>query len=608
MSVAGTVAARGQVVDVNESFIQLVQKSDSLIGYMGYFEANKGPVGFYADLVWAKLGFAASSSNYRNPIADLKLSATTSTALAYSLTVVDAGGLYEFARWPGAPGSFTALDGILGFRNCVPAPKATGGASVRMTRRATSDDIVKEGRTMRGIVRHWHLPTIAFTAVLIAQSVQAQNSRNEFPIPSSPADDLTAIQRMFAPPPPPRLTLFPKARELLQDLPPFLRDSKFDFHGRSYYRDVVTNLPDKVDVKEAWAGGGWVSFQTGRILDVVSGGGVFYTSLPLYAPLPYDGTQLLLPGQLGYDVVGQLYGKVHLTEDLEFTAGRYYYDTPYLGPNDTRMTPNTFYGYSLIGSAGSEGSDRPSFRYGAGYIATIKPRNANSFQSMSRAAGANVDNGVGVVGGHLKWDRLYLGAVEYFCQDTLNIAYAEARYGVTLPLDISAILSVQYADQRSTGASLANGGMSFATSQVASKLDLGTQTGILTLGYSAVNPGFMMQNPWSANPTYTDAMILSFQRAGEQAVVAGASYVFTPIGLDGVAASVFFYQGWTSTSVSPPTVEHEWDFEVDWVPTFKPLSGLSLRARYGTSVVNQGARTTTVDEARLILNYRVHLY
>jgi hypothetical protein len=93
-----------------------MQKSDSLIGFMGYFEANKGPVGFYADLLWAKLGFDKSTTNYRNPIAGLKISTTTNTALTYSLTIVEAGGLYEFARWPGSPGSFTAVDGLVGFR------------------------------------------------------------------------------------------------------------------------------------------------------------------------------------------------------------------------------------------------------------------------------------------------------------------------------------------------------------------------------------------------------------------------------------------------------------------------------------------------------------
>jgi hypothetical protein len=32
------------------------------------------------------------------------------------MTIVEAGGLYEVARWPGSPGSFTAVDALLGFR------------------------------------------------------------------------------------------------------------------------------------------------------------------------------------------------------------------------------------------------------------------------------------------------------------------------------------------------------------------------------------------------------------------------------------------------------------------------------------------------------------
>ena len=320
------------------------------------------------------------------------------------------------------------------------------------------------------IDRRLALVVSSFAAITVACSAQAQNSRNELPIPASPEDDLTAIQRAFKPPPPPPLTLFPRLREQVQDLPPFLRDATFDFNPRSYYRDVVTSSPDKVTVKEAWAAGGSAAFETGRLFDVISGGVVFYASLPLYAPLQYDGTDLLLPGQLGYDVVGQLYGKLHLSDNLSFTAGRYLYDTPYLGPNDTRMTPNTFYGYSLIGKGGDEGSVGPSFRYGAGYIAAIKLRNANTFQSMSRAAGANTDNGVGVAGAFMNWGPAYIGAVEYYCQDTLNIAYLEGKYGHKLSPDISAILAVQYADQRSTGANLTNGGVYFQTNQFGSRL------------------------------------------------------------------------------------------------------------------------------------------
>jgi hypothetical protein len=115
-SIAGSLTARGQTVDVNASFIQLLQKSESLIGYMGYFEADKGKVGFYLDTVWAKLGFDHSTASWRNPIAGLQISTSSNTAVTYALTIIEAGGLYELAKWPGSPGSFTALDGLLGFR------------------------------------------------------------------------------------------------------------------------------------------------------------------------------------------------------------------------------------------------------------------------------------------------------------------------------------------------------------------------------------------------------------------------------------------------------------------------------------------------------------
>jgi len=115
-SVAGGLTARGQTVDVNASFIQLLQKSDSLIGYMGYFEADKGRVGFYLDTVWARLGFDSSTTTFRNPIAGLQISTSHNTAVTYSFAIIDAGGIYEIAKWPGSLGSFTALDGLLGFR------------------------------------------------------------------------------------------------------------------------------------------------------------------------------------------------------------------------------------------------------------------------------------------------------------------------------------------------------------------------------------------------------------------------------------------------------------------------------------------------------------
>lgn len=116
MGVSGSMTGRGQTFDVNADFLQVMSKSDSVAAFMGYFEANKGKVGFYTDLVWTRLGFDKSAVAYRNPIPGVQVSATANAALTSTMTIVEAGGLYEMARWQSAPGSFTAVDALLGFR------------------------------------------------------------------------------------------------------------------------------------------------------------------------------------------------------------------------------------------------------------------------------------------------------------------------------------------------------------------------------------------------------------------------------------------------------------------------------------------------------------
>jgi hypothetical protein len=56
-SINGSATARGHTVDIDESFIEIVEKSDSLMALMGYFEARKGPFALFTDVVWADLTF-----------------------------------------------------------------------------------------------------------------------------------------------------------------------------------------------------------------------------------------------------------------------------------------------------------------------------------------------------------------------------------------------------------------------------------------------------------------------------------------------------------------------------------------------------------------------
>jgi len=154
-----------------------------------------------------------------------------------------------------------------------------------------------------------------------------------------------------------------------------------------------------------------------------------------------------------------------------------------------------------------------------------------------------------------------------------------------------------------------NGGSYFRTGQFGAEVKVGYQTGIFTAAYTVVDPGLAMQTPWSSNPFYTDALIQSFNRAGENAFALGLSYGFTPLGLPGVVASVFYHRGWSSApAAGAPLVEAEWNFALDWRPDWKPLSGLTLSARYGKSTLDQGGVFSTVDEVRLILNYGLKIY
>ena len=65
---------------------------------------------------------------------------------------------------------------------------------------------------------------LALAAAGICAPAQAQTPNQGLPIPDSPKEDLTAIDRMFRPAPPPPLTLFPQIRDQMKDAPAFVRD------------------------------------------------------------------------------------------------------------------------------------------------------------------------------------------------------------------------------------------------------------------------------------------------------------------------------------------------------------------------------------------------
>jgi len=434
---------------------------------------------------------------------------------------------------------------------------------------------------------------------MISPSFAQEAISLEEPPPDSVHGITTPIERSFTERPP-RPGFSPWLKDQLKDLPPFFRDTEIALNLRNYYFQNG-NYDDSVN--SAWTTGGALSYKSGWLLDRLRVGTTFYWSDNLYGPKDKDGTHLLKPGQHGYSVVGQLYGRVKLFEDHIVNLYRYEYDTPFINKNDSRMTPNTFEGYTIQGLFGDQHGG-PSFRYGGGYVTKIKAQNSDEFVWMSRQAGADVKRGVGVFGGLFSYDKFSLGAINYYSKDLLNIFYTEAKYSFSVTKDVGARLAFQYADQRSVGDNLLKA-RSFTANQLGVIGNVSYGGLVFTLGYTNTLRLEDMQSPWSSYPGYTAAQVQDFDRAKEQALMIKLSFDFSRLGLQGVTVYGLFVHAWgrrnPSNKTSVPN-ENEFDADLQWRPAWSFLKGFSARLRYARVRQYKGPRDTQ-DNYRVILNY-----
>lgn len=108
-SMNGTQTVRGRSVKVDASFVDIVEKSDTLVALMGTVEARRGPFALYTDLVWSKVGFEGGSVRTRSPAPGVTGTLGTSLNLDVTMAIVEVGGAYEVAR--SGPLAFDVLGG-----------------------------------------------------------------------------------------------------------------------------------------------------------------------------------------------------------------------------------------------------------------------------------------------------------------------------------------------------------------------------------------------------------------------------------------------------------------------------------------------------------------
>src|SRR5438105_9413063 len=405
-----------------------------------------------------------------------------------------------------------------------------------------------------------------------------------------------------------------------------LKDAKFEFNLRTFYFDRSDCSGAE---KQAWAIGGWVGVKTGYFLDHIAFGATRYTSNPIYAPDDRDGTTLLAPGQNGYTILGEFYAELRIITDLGITVGAKGYDTPFINRNDTRMTPNTFeaivlQGRTKLGTSSSDDASTPtdggiglskdgkevavpaptpaqdvaSIKYGLGYFYAIKERNDSEFVSMAQDAGADIQHGVWSAGALYEKGKFNIGAIEYYCADVINIAYAQTGFELPLATDWRLRFAGQYVDQGSVGENLLQG-HSFSGHQFGAKVELPIRNALFTAAFTHAWGNANLQNPWSGYPGYTSVQVQDFNRAGESAFLLRAGYDFPWVdGLSAYGLAVFGTDPDSATQFR----QNEFDSNLQWAPTKGVLKGLSLRLRYG--VVQQfGGDVHNLTDFRAICNY-----
>jgi hypothetical protein len=106
----GTQTVRGRSVKVDASFIDIVEKSDTLVALMGDFEARNGSFGLLANVVWSKIGVDGSNVRTRTLAPGVTGTLGTSLNLDIEMAIAEVGGAYEVYR--SGPLAFDLLGGV----------------------------------------------------------------------------------------------------------------------------------------------------------------------------------------------------------------------------------------------------------------------------------------------------------------------------------------------------------------------------------------------------------------------------------------------------------------------------------------------------------------
>ena len=444
---------------------------------------------------------------------------------------------------------------------------------------------------LRSMVRCWIACIGSFA--LAFPVVAAERELDESTPPNSAEEIQTPIQRVFRDEEK-RAPLFARTAERLQDLPPFLADTRLEARLRNYY---LRNDRTTGSLREAMASGGSLYYRSGWLADLFAIEVEGFTSQPLYAPQDRDGTDLLRPVQDGYSALALANARLRY-EGIELVGFRQHLDLPYVNRNDSRMTPNTFEAITLAKPEGP-------FRFSTGYTWKIKRRSSSDFESMTDALGLKKDRGLVHAGG--VWDPaagLHLGAIVGVVPDVFAGVYSELGFVRPIAGDLEARIDTQFTYREAIGDDLLGPDLG-ATWNLGIRSSSSWRGAVFRLGLSVTGSNGGLDSFYGSSPTYADLMQRTFNRADEKAFLASFSYDFEGLGAEGLSLIANFAAAFDGKLAGRRGDAQELDVTIDYRLAAGVLRGVWLRVR------GSWLRDELVDreatEARVILRYDLEL-
>jgi len=382
-----------------------------------------------------------------------------------------------------------------------------------------------------------------------------------------------------------------RAQHLLEGLPPFWRDTYLTLKPRLYNFDRNRNeRPDQ----ETFAAGTAIEYRSGEWLDRFSIGMTGFTAQKLHGPMDAGGVGLLRPAQNGFGVLGEAYAQIKLQPFATARLYRQELNLPYFNRQDSRMVPTTHEAY-LLGQP-----QKLRLQWAVGHITKIKQRDSARFVPLTEAAGySGTDDGATLAG--FRWrmdDDTDIAGITFQVWDFMNISYAEGRHSFRLHEEIPVSWFAQATYEGSTGSEI---GGEFDTFSVGSQVALSYRSFVATIAATVTGEDAGIRSPFGGSPSYLSMMLVDFDRAGELAWLAGLSYDFRRLNIDGLSINLKYAQGYGDGG-DPD--RDEVDVTIDWKPLRAFFQGMWIRLRYANLDQNGG---TAIRDLRFIVNYEIPL-